>query len=166
MLKVFKFGGASVKNAEAVKNAAAIVKLYQGDKLLVVVSAMDKTTNKLELLADAYFYKKDALQEIYDHLKKFHFDIVASLFTNKTNKIFAELENDFVELMWAIEDEPSSTFSHHYDQIVGMGEIFSSRIVSAYFNEAGSACLWLDARGIIQTDNTYNEGNVDFELTQ
>jgi len=166
MLKVFKFGGASVKNAEAVKNAAAIVKRYQGDKLLVVVSAMDKTTNKLELLADAYFYKKDALKKIYDDLKKFHFDILTSLFKNKSNKVFAELENDFVELMWAIEDEPSSTFSHHYDQIVGMGEIFSSRIVSAYFNEAGSACLWLDARGIIQTDNTYNEGNVDFELTQ
>ncbi len=166
MLKVFKFGGASVKNAEAVKNAAAIVKRYQGDTLLVVVSAMDKTTNKLELLADAYFYKKDNLQEIYNDLKKFHFDILTSLFTNKSNKIFAELENDFVELMWAIEDEPSSTFNHHYDQIVGMGEVFSSRIVSAYFNVAGSACQWLDARGIIQTDNTYNEGNVDFELTQ
>jgi aspartate kinase len=166
MLKVFKFGGASVKNAEAVKNAAAIVKRYQSDKLIVVVSAMDKTTNKLELLADAYFNGKDTLQEIYDDLKKFHFDILNSLFTNKSNKVFAELENDFVELMWAIEDDPSSTFSHHYDQIVSMGEIFSSRIVSAYFNESGSACLWLDARGIIQTDNTYTEGNVDFELTQ
>ncbi len=166
MLKVFKFGGASVKNAEAVKNAAAIVKRYQSDKLIVVVSAMDKTTNKLELLADAYFYGKDTLQEIYDDLKTFHFDILNSLFTDKSNKVFADLENDFVELMWAIEDDPSSTFSHHYDQIVSMGEIFSSRIVSAYFNEAGSICQWLDARGIIQTDNTYTEGKVDFELTQ
>ena len=166
MLKVFKFGGASVKNAEAVKNAAAIVKRYQSDKLIVVVSAMDKTTNKLELLAEAYFNRKDTLQEIYDDLKKFHFDILNSLFTDKSNKVFAELENDFVELMWAIEDDPRSTFSHHYDQIVSMGEIFSSRIVSAYFNESGNACQWLDARGIIQTDNTYNEGNVDFELTQ
>jgi len=166
MLKVFKFGGASVKNADAVKNAAAIVKRYQNDKLLVVVSAMDKTTNKLELLADAYFYKKDTLQEIYDELKKFHFDILAALFPDRSNKVYADLENDFVELMWAIEDDPSSTFSHHYDQIVGMGEIFSSRIVAAYFNESGSPCLWLDARGIIQTDNTYNEGKVDFELTQ
>src|ERR1700744_5476366 len=115
MLKVFKFGGASVKNADAVKNAAAIVKRYQNDKLLVVVSAMDKTTNKLELLADAYFYKKDTLQEIYDELKKFHFDILAALFSDKSNKVYADLENDFVELMWAIEDDSSSTFSHHYD---------------------------------------------------
>ena len=76
MLKVFKFGGASVKNAEAVKNAAAIVKRYQSDKLIVVVSAMDKTTNKLELLVEAYFYGKDTLQEIYDDLKTFHFDIL------------------------------------------------------------------------------------------
>ena len=166
MLKVFKFGGASVKNAEAVKNAAAIVKQYQNDKLLVVVSAMDKTTNKLELLADAYFNQKDTLQEIYDDLKKFHFDILASLFPNKSTKVYAELENDFVELMWAIEDDPSSTYSFHYDQIVSMGEIFSSRIVAAYFNEAGSACQWLDARGIIQTDNTYTEVKVDGELTQ
>jgi aspartate kinase len=71
-----------------------------------------------------------------------------------------------VELQWAIEDESAHSYNHHYDQIVSMGEIISSRIVAAYFNEVKSDCLWLDARGIIQTDNTYREGKVDFELTQ
>ncbi|HXD94100.1 MAG TPA: aspartate kinase [Bacteroidia bacterium] len=166
MLKVFKFGGASVKDAAAVKNAASIVKQFTKDNLLIVVSAMGKTTNNLERLVNAYFFDKGTMQEIFDELKTFHFDIVSALFKNKSSTIYAQLENDFVELLWAIEDEPSSTFNHHYDQIVGMGEIFSSRIVSAYFNEDESDCLWLDARGIIQTDNNYREGNVDFELTQ
>jgi aspartate kinase len=166
MLKVFKFGGASVKDAAAVKNAAAIVKQFTNDNLLIVVSAMGKTTNNLERLVNAYFFDKINLQQIFDELKAFHFDIVAALFKDKSSTIYAQLENDFVELLWAIEDDPSSTYNHHYDQIVGMGEVFSSRIVAAYFNEAGSNCLWLDARGIIQTDNTYREGKVDFELTQ
>ena len=166
MLKVFKFGGASVKDAAAVKNAAAIIKQFPKDNLLVVVSAMGKTTNSLECLVDAFFYKKDTLETIYDEIKKFHVDILSQLFSNKSHAAYAQVENDFVELQWAIEDESAHSYNHHYDQIVSMGEIISSRIVAAYFNEVKSDCLWLDARGIIQTDNTYREGKVDFELTQ
>jgi aspartate kinase len=88
------------------------------------------------------------------------------LFPNKNHTIYAELENDFVELLWAIEDEPVSTYNFHYDQIVSMGEVLSTRIVSAYLNEVGNKCQWFDARGIIQTDNTYREGKIDFELTK
>ena len=166
MLKVFKFGGASVKDAAAVRNAAVIIKQYPSDQLLIVVSAMGKITNKLEQLADAFFYKKENPQPVFDEIKQFHFDILKQLFPNERHPVYAELENDFVELLWAIEDEPGHSYNHHYDQIVSMGEILSSRIVAAYFNEAQSSCLWLDARGIIQTDNTYREGKVDFELTQ
>jgi aspartate kinase len=166
MLKVFKFGGASVKDAAAVKNAATIVKQFPNDNILVVVSAMGKATNALEHLVDAFFYKKDNLETIYDEIKQFHVDILSHLFPNKTHAAYAQVENDFVELQWAIEDEPAHSYNHHYDQIVGIGEIISSRIVSAYFNEVKADCLWLDARGIIQTDNTYREGKVDFELTQ
>ncbi len=166
MLKVFKFGGASVKDAAAVKNAAAIIKQFPKDNLLVVVSAMGKTTNSLECLVDAFFYKKDTLETIYDEIKKFHVDILSQLFSDKSHAAYAQVENDFVELQWAIEDESAHSYNHHYDQIVSMGEIISSRIVAAYFNEVKSDCLWLDARGIIQTDNTYREGKVDFELTQ
>lgn len=166
MLKVFKFGGASVKDAAAVKNAASIVKQFSGNNLLIVVSAMGKTTNNLERLVNAYFYDRNSLQRIFDEIKDFHFTILSNLFEKNTHEVYAQLENDFVELLWAIEDEPSFAYNHHYDQIVSMGEIFSSRIVAAYFKEAGNNCLWLDARGIIQTDNTYREGKVDFDLTQ
>ena len=167
MLKVFKFGGASVKDATAVKNAASIIKQFSNDTLLVVVSAMGKTTNKLEQLVNAYFYKTgEDLQGIFDDIKKFHFDILSQLFVNTKHPVYAQVENDFIELLWAIEDEPAHSYNHHYDQVVSMGEILSSRIVGAYFNDVKSDCLWLDARGIIQTDNTYREGKVNFELTQ
>src|ERR1035437_727226 len=164
-MKIFKFGGASVKDASAVKNAAAIVKHYLGE-LVIVVSAMGKTTNNLERLTNAFFYKKESPEIIFEETKQFHLTILNELFTNPSHPIYAQIENDFVELQWAIEDEPGYSYNHAYDQIVCMGEIISSRILAAYLNEVGIACHWLDARGIIQTDTTYREGNVDFELTQ
>ncbi|MBS1647000.1 MAG: aspartate kinase [Bacteroidetes bacterium] len=166
MLKVFKFGGASVKNADAVRNVASVLALFPHDELVLVVSAMDKTTNKLEALADAFFHRKESTLSIYHELKQFHFDVIHHLFPNKQDAIYTELENDFVELLWAIEDEPASLYCFHYDQIVSMGEVFSSRIVAAYLRNALKVCCWVDARGIIQTDNTYQEGIIDFERTQ
>lgn len=164
-MKVFKFGGASVKDAAAVKNAASIVKLYP-DELIIVVSAMGKTTNNLERLTNAFFYKKENPETVLEEIRQFHLKILKDLFPNQSHPIYAQLENDLVELQWAIEDEPSYGYNHEYDQIVCMGEIISTRIVAAYLNEAGISCQWLDARGIIQTDNNYREGNVDFEITQ
>lgn len=165
-MKVFKFGGASVKDAEGVKNAASIVGRYAKEELIIVVSAMGKTTNNLERLTNSLFFKEENPLEVLEEIKKFHFNIVKELFPKPTHPIYALLENDFVELQWAIEDEPSYSYNHEYDQIVCMGEILSSRILAAYLNEEKINCHWLDSRGIIQTDNTYREGNVDFELTQ
>lgn len=165
-MKVFKFGGASVKDAAAVRNVAAILKRFAGEELIVVVSAMAKTTNNLERLAQAYFYGKEDAQAVLAGIKEFHLDVVRELFPDASHPVYAQVENDFVELQWAIEDAPTYGYDHEYDQVVCMGEIISTRIVAAYLNEAGVACAWLDARGIIQTDNTYREGNVDFELTQ
>ena len=164
-MKVFKFGGASVKDAAAVKNAASIVKRYLGE-LIIVVSAMGKTTNNLERLTNAFFYKKENPEIILEEIKQFHLNILKELFPYPTHPVYAQVENDFVELQWAIEDEPSYSYNHEYDQIVCMGEILSSRILAAYLNEVGIKCQWLDSRGIIQTDNNYREGNVNFELTE
>jgi aspartate kinase len=165
-MKVFKFGGASVKDAAAVRNVAAIVKRYAGQELIIVVSAMAKTTNNLERLTDAFFYKKEDPQVVLQEIRDFHFDILKALFPNDKHPVYTAVENDFVELQWAIEDEPTYGYNHEYDQIVCMGEVISTRIVAAYLNESGVHGKWVDARGIIQTDNTYREGNVDFELTQ
>lgn len=165
MLKVFKFGGASVKDAAAVRNAATIIQSFEKDELIIVVSAMGKTTNALERLTEAYFYKTGDPTAILKEVHDFHLSIITILFPS-THRILEEIENDFIELQWAIEEEPAYGYNHHYDQVVCMGEIISSRIVAAYLKEKNISCQWLDARNIIQTDNTYREGKVDFEQTE
>ena len=163
---VFKFGGASVKDANAVKNVATILQKFKGKKIAVVISAMGKTTNALERLTDAFFYKKEDPQVILEEIKNYHLSIANDLFANKQHPFYNELENTFVELQWAIEDEPTHSYDHEYDQIVSMGELISTKIVSAYLNHISINNKWLDVRGIIQTDNTYREGKINFELTE
>lgn len=165
-MQVFKFGGASVKDAEAVKNLAEVLKHFSNKKLCVVISAMGKTTNALEELANAFFYKSADANSILEGIKQFHFEICRQLFGSNSHPIYTDLENTFVELYWAIEDEPTHGYDFEYDQIISMGEVISTKIVSAYLNEVGIKNKWIDARGLIQTDNTYREGKVDFELTE
>ena len=164
-MQVFKFGGASVKDAAAIKNLAEIVQHYQKDELLIVVSAMGKTTNALEKLTAAYINQTEDLQTVFVAVKAFHQQIMLELFA-PTNPVFDEVENTFVEIDWLIAEEPHDDPDFIYDQIVSIGELVSSRIVTAYLNQIGVKSRWLDARGLIQTDNTYREGRVDWELTR
>jgi aspartate kinase len=165
-MRIFKFGGASVKDANAVKNVANIIQRFPNENSIVIVSAMGKVTNALERLTDAFFYKKENAAIVLNEIKKYHFDIIEQLFPDKNHDIYNEINNTFVELDWAIEDEPTHEYNHEYDQIVSMGEIISTKIVNAYLNEAGIKSKWRDVRDFIQTDNTYREGKVDWELTQ
>lgn len=166
-MQVFKFGGASVKDAEAIKNVANVLKLNPDTPIGVVISAMGKTTNALEKLAHTFFYKtEENAEEILEEIKQFHISICRSLFPDPDHPIYNDLENTFVELHWAIEDEPTHGYDFEYDQIVSMGELISTKIVSAYLNAAEIDNVWIDIRGIIQTDNTYREGKIDFELTE
>lgn len=164
-MKIFKFGGASVKDAAAVRNVAAILKEYVTEDTILVTSAMGKVTDKLERLAEAVFYKKGDAKHILEELKTFHFDIITQLFPSSQHPIYNEIENTFVELHWAIEDEITDNYNYEYDKIVCMGEIIASKIVNAYLLEIGLKSQWCDARDFIQTDNTYREGKVDWELT-
>ncbi|MDF2447636.1 MAG: aspartate kinase [Bacteroidota bacterium] len=165
-MQVFKFGGASVKDAENVKNVAEVLRQFPLSKLCVVVSAMGKTTNNLERLTKAYFYKSEDAEAILEEIKTYHFNICHELFPSPAHHIFTELENSFVEIHWIIEDDPTQGFDFEYDQIVSMGELLSTKIVSAYLNEVGIKNKWVDVRSLIQTDNTYREGKVDFPLTE
>lgn len=165
-MQVFKFGGASVKDAEGVKNVAEVLKQFPGQKTAVVISAMGKTTNALERLATAFFYKTEDAEAVLEEIKAYHFGICYQLFPSQNHIIYTDLENTFVELHWAIEDEPTHGFDFEYDQIVSIGEVLSTKIVSAYLNETGLNNKWIDVRGLIQTDNSYREGKVDFELTE
>jgi len=161
---VFKFGGASVKDAAGVINLSEIVRKYSGQPLLIVVSAMGKTTNALERLTKAYMDGSDELTGIFTEIKDYHFDIVKKLF-EPSHPIFNEVANTFVEIDWMIEDEPHDDYDFVYDQMVSIGELVSTRIVAAYLNHAGLKSQWLDARGYIHTDNNYREGNVDWNKT-
>jgi aspartate kinase len=165
-MQVFKFGGASVKDPGSVKNVSSILKTFATVPTIVVISAMGKTTNKLEELTNAYFYKTGDPSAIMQELKTAHVTILEELFADKKHPIYNDLENVFVELVWALEEEPAFSYNHHYDQIVSLGEILSTKIVSAYLNQSGVNNTWLDARGIIQTDNAYREGKVDYELSE
>ncbi|MGZ3821361.1 MAG: aspartate kinase [Mucilaginibacter sp.] len=161
---VFKFGGASVKDAAGVINLAGIVKKYTGQQLLIVVSAMGKTTNALEKLTRAYIDRSDDLNGIYTDIKEYHNHILEGLFEAE-NPIFNEIANTFVEIDWMLEDEPHDDYDFVYDQIVSIGELVSTRIVAAYLNQTGIKTRWLDVRGYIHTDNNYREGNVNWDKT-
>lgn len=165
-MKVFKFGGASVKDAEAVKNVASVLRHFEGDAILIVVSAMGKTTNGLENLVKAYV-KADAqaMNQIYAEIKAFHDTIISGLLKREDSHAYDDIENLFIELECMLETPAEGSYDYNYDQIVSYGEIFSSRILSTYLKEAEIANRWIDARNFIQTDGHYREGKVDWEIT-
>lgn len=166
-MKVFKFGGASVKDANAIKNVSAILTRFSGQKILVVVSAMGKTTNKLEEIVAALLAKdQKTFVGLVDELQAFHEEIAAGLFPEKHFQIFEHLEDLFTDLRAQIQRDLSDNHSFVYDQIVSLGELLSSRIVNAYLLEQGLNSQWLDARTVIRTDNHYQEGQVDWSKTQ
>lgn len=164
-MKVFKFGGASVKDAAAVKNVANVLNLFTKEQLLVVVSAMGKTTNALEQLAEAYYKKQKSKNTIYKEIKAFHDQIIAGLLQHKDSNAYDDIENLFIELECILETKPESSFDCVYDQIVSYGEVFSSRIISTYLNEIGRRNRWMEAQNFIVTDSTFREGKVDWEAT-
>lgn len=162
---VFKFGGASVKDAQGVINLGNVVSRYAGSQVLVVVSAMGKTTNALESLTQAYVNGIGDMHAIFEEIKQYHYGIMHELF-EQGHQVYDEVENTFVEIDWAIEDEPHDDYDFIYDQIVSIGELVSTRIVNAWFNKQGLASKWVDVRSYIHTDNTYREGVVDWEKTR
>ena len=164
-MKVFKFGGASVKDANAVKNVAKVLGGFANENVLVVISAMGKTTNLLEKLLNAYYNRTDEKQSTFEDLKQFHYQIINELLPQTQSHAFDEIENIFIELECLLEAEPDHSFDYHYDQIVSYGEILSTKIVSTYLNEAGLKNRWMDAQNFISTDNTYREGKVNWTLT-
>lgn len=165
-MKVFKFGGASVKNAEAVKNVASVLRHFEGESLLIVVSAMGKTTNGLERLVKAYVdHDAAAMQSIYAEIKDFHNDIIKGLLKRADSHAYDDIENLFIELECLLETQAEGSYDYNYDQIVSYGEIFSSRILSTYLKESDIANRWIDSRNFIQTDAHYREGKVDWDLT-
>ncbi len=162
-MKIFKFGGASVRNSEAVRNLISILNGYN-EKLIVVVSAMGKTTDLLETLVKAYFKGEEQKFEIFGQFKSYHMEICEQLFGSgqtpaSVNIFFNELENK-------LRKAPSLDYDFEYDQIVSFGELVSTRIVSDFMNFSGKDNLWVDVRNCIRTDDNYRDAAIDWELTE
>jgi aspartate kinase len=161
-MKVFKFGGASVKDVEGVKNICEVLKLFPNEQLIIVVSAMGKTTNALERLVNAFCNKTEDVNSILDGVRSYHEEIMNQLFVDQANEIYKKVNNFFVEIDWLLEEEPRS-YDFVYDQLVSFGELISSSIVSAYLNQESNTNNWVDIRDCFLTDNNYREGKIDWE---
>lgn len=165
-MEVYKFGGASVKDAGGVRNLAKIILNSKQNNLLIVISAMGKMTNKLEELTNAYLNGQEDVQQIFEEVKSFHFDILHDLFPDQQHAVYNDIVNSFVEVDWLLEEEPDDAADYIYDQIVSIGEIVSTKIAAAFLKESGCNVKWVDARNFIHTDNTYREGQVNWEKTE
>ena len=164
---VFKFGGASVKDAKAVKNVANVLSMYPNEKIVVVVSAMGKTTNLLEEVVNALWSKDIASFNYYvNEALKYHLGIVDQLFSESHTGVLYFLEATFSNLLDKSKTPLSSNYDFEYDQIVSLGEVISTYIVEAYLVDQTLEAAWLDARKLVITDSTYRNGTVHWELTQ
>ena len=166
-MKIFKFGGASVKDAAGVKNLIRILKTVGYQDTLVVVSAMGKTTNALEKIIEIYFKDQSAqLSQELLMLKEFHLKIVDELFGDQTQKVCKVVQDCFEELHSFLKTNKAPNYSFVYDQVVSYGELLSTSIIHHYFEVQGWKSFWLDARECIKTDDYYRAANLNWEQTQ
>ena len=166
-MKVFKFGGASVQDIDKVKNVAGIIDSYSDEQLMIIISAMGKTTNALEKVAEAFFAgnKEQALQ-LFTIVKQQHVNMAKYLLVTHYNPCYAQLTDFFTEVEWLLHDKPVREYDYYYDQIVCVGELLSTCIVSTYLNEVGIANKWLDVRDIVRTDNNFRDAAVNWKWTE
>ncbi|MFT6959149.1 MAG: aspartate kinase [Polaribacter sp.] len=164
-MKIFKFGGASIKDAAGVKNITRILQSQGTDNTVVVISAMGKNTNAFEAVIDAYYNKTDKLSEKLGIIEDFHKNVMAGLF-EEDDKIYKEIDALLGELSWFLARNTSQRFNYVYDQIVCFGELLSTKIVSAYLTKIGLENNWFDVRNYIKTDSNYRDAKVDWDLTQ
>ncbi|NMH25966.1 aspartate kinase [Flavobacterium solisilvae] len=165
-MRIFKFGGASVKDADGIKNVFSVLEKVGHEDTLLVISAMGKTTNALELVIKNYFEKSNELHASLQEVRKYHNQILMDLFDDEEHDVFYAVNSHFADLEYFIRSNKSPNYSFVYDQVVSYGEIISTTIVSHYFNHAGLKNNWIDVRNFIKTDNNYRDANLDWEKTQ
>jgi len=165
-MRIFKFGGASVKDAEGIRNVHSVLQTVGYEDVLLVISAMGKTTNALEVVIKNYFEKSPELQSSIQEVKKYHNQILLDLFEDDKNAVFKDVNSLFSELDHFISQNKSPNYNFVYDQIVSFGELISTTIISHYMNFMGIKTQWIDVRNLIKTDNNYRDANVDWDTTQ
>lgn len=165
-MRIFKFGGASVKDAAGIKNVYEVLQKVGYEDVLLVVSAMGKTTNALEIVIKNYFDKSAELNSSVQEVKKYHNQILMDLFEDDKNEVFAAVNTQFTDLEYFLAHNKSPNYNFVYDQIVSYGELISTTILTHFMNFMGIKTQWLDVRNFIKTDANYRDAEVDWELTQ
>ncbi len=165
-MEVYKFGGASVKDAEAVRNLLNVLQAQKQLPNVVVVSAMDKSTNALEKVVACYFNDRKTVSSSFQEIRKFHSNILLDLFDNDQHPVFKSVNGFFDEVLRFLDSNKSTNYNFVYDQVVGYGELVSTTIISHFLTENGLNNQWLDARNLIKTNNTYRTASLQLSKTQ
>ncbi|UMB52866.1 aspartate kinase [Lutibacter sp. A64] len=165
-MKIFKFGGASVKDADTIKNVVKVLKNEGFKNTLIVISAMGKMTNAFEKIVDAYYNNSEDLATNINSVRNFHITIIENLFEDKKQPILFELELLFGQLSGFLAINKSANYNYIYDQVVGYGELLSTKIISSYLNTIGILTKWIDVRDFIKTDVSYRNATVNWQETK
>ncbi|RAR72790.1 aspartate kinase [Flavobacterium aciduliphilum] len=165
-MRIFKFGGASVKDAAGVKNVFNVLQKVGHQDVLLVVSAMGKTTNALELVIKNYSEKSNEFHASLQDVRKYHNQILLDLFDDEEHDVFFAVNSHFADLEYFLRSNKSPNYNFVYDQVISYGELVSTTIISHYFNAMGLPNEWIDVRNLIKTDASYRDANVDWEKTQ
>ncbi len=165
-MQVFKFGGASVKDAQGVRNVERVLLQCGAENTIVVVSAMGKTTNNLEKIVQYHLEGNPLWKEVLEDVRRIHYDVMEELFPRKEHTVYQEFEHVLTQIRLICQATPEHDYNMHYDRIVSYGEIISTRIVSAFLNDSGWNNQWLDARKLIKTDANHRFARINWSFTE
>ena len=166
-MKVFKFGGASVNSIERISVVGDILASFSNEQILIVISAMGKTTNSLENVVETFYQgQKDKALTLFQSIRELHLQVAKSLLITTYNETETHLGDFFTEVEWLLHDKPVRSFDYYYDQVVCIGELLSTVIVSAYLTERKISNTWLDVRDVIRTDDNFRDATIDWDYTE
>jgi aspartate kinase len=165
-MQIFKFGGASVNSVDRIQSLARILRTFEGEKILIVISAMGKTTNALEKVVEAFYegHREEALR-LFRQVKEQHLTTAKYLLVKNALEAETRLRDFFTEVEWLLHDKPVRSFDYYYDQVVCIGELLSTSIISAYLAESGIGNQWIDVRDIFRTDDNFRDATIDWSYT-
>ncbi len=166
-MKVYKFGGASLKNAKGIQNIFSIIKEDRKQPLVIIVSAMGNTTNRLEkIVAHYYRHQWEIAAQLFYSLQKENTLIAKELMKEDAEPLLGKLKKIYSEMEWQLGEKAYQSFDYYYDQFISRGELISSLIIDAYLRQNKIDSHWLDVRTILRTDHSFREAKIDWEHSQ